>query len=184
MFRNDSFKQDAAVPKEADFDEASKLGMEARSILKSIRTEESKLLYSSNLTRSDRHYFRARADYYRLSLKRLPTEERIYLEPSLARFNERITRLEHEDGIVEAKPLPFLAPVEKTSVDSQILAASENLSLPEIKTTLPNFPSQVISETISQLSLVQMALSADINADSRRILAEGLERVIDRLKTL
>lgn len=191
MFRGDSFIKEHSID-----EESAKLGMEARSILKSIQTEESKLQYSANLTRSDRHYFRARADYYRLSLKRLPTEERLILEPSLARFNEKIIRLELEDGVVEAKPIPFLAQVEKSTFEktsdrpaekvfenSIPLSSSMSAPLAEFKTS-GALSSQSLDEMISQLSLVQLALSADINAESRRILADGLERVIQRLKSI
>lgn len=171
-------------------DDIAALGMEARSILKSIQNEESKLIQSSaHLTRSDRHYFEARYNYYRLSLMRLQTQERATLEPFLQRFWSRLSETSAEDKNDSYKPAPFLTSVASNPPRASSpqepavpLPASRSISSDPVVPSV--VPKEVIQDVVSQLGLVQLALQADLSKDSKLLLSEGVDRVIQRLRRL
>lgn len=158
----------------------ARLGPEARSILKSIQTEDTKLQSSTSPARSDLHYFRARFNYYRLSLLRLLPEEKSVLEPILARFLHRIVAFEGDVGTPESSFTPFLAPVEKFVAPR---ASPQAASAPAAANTPLKSSRSNAEEIISQLHLIKMALASDIDALGRRALSDGLERVIQSLKS-
>lgn len=168
-------------------EEASVLGMESRSILKSIQTEEAKLVQSNHLTRSDLHYFRARHNYYRLSLLRLPSEERSVLEPVLGRFFERILNFEERDeSALERSPAPFLQTVERPPPSRSLTMVTPGSSNPRAADPLPGMPSissSTLLEVVSQLQLVRLALGGDFGPDGKKILIEGMDRVLQKLKS-
>ena len=169
-------------PRFFDSDKQAELGMEARSILKSIKTEESKLSHSNNITRSDHYYFRARHNYYKLSLLRLSPEERTAIEPVLARFQQKIASLEEEvsrNGETE-KVTPFLAAVEPQRSDERMGKTDKKASASADTNELDSFS----TELVSQLSLIRLALSSDLSASSKQVIIEGLDRVISRLEKL
>jgi hypothetical protein len=159
-------------------DENSILGMESRSILKSIQTEEAKLAQSTHPTRSDLHYFRARHNYYRLSLLRLPAEERDLLEPVLGRFFERIVTFEQlADGPIEKTPAPFLQTVEKKI---EVLKSPSVINSPVLSAPVPTV---MLDEVISQLQLVRLALTGEYSIEAKKVLCDGLDRIISKLKS-
>lgn len=174
----------------------ARLGPEARSILKSIQTEDAKMQGSSSLARSDLHYFRARFNYYRLSLLRLLPEEKSILEPVLAQFLHRIVGFEREMGSGEPNFTPFLAPVERAAeklperanekvYEKPLERSSDRVSSQTIDKALSSnpIPSQSFNsrlktsteDLVSQLTLIKMALSSEIDSHGRRILADGIE---------
>lgn len=168
---------------------ASKLGMEARSILKSIHTEESKLVNSTNVTRSDHYYFRARHNYYKLSLLRLCAEERQVLEPVLAKFQKQIHSF--TEGIDEkAKEhfTPFLESVEKLGPKAELRNKNEVLPEAQIKAAEPQvytpkaMSADFAEELISQLSLLQLALNAELSPSSKKVLGDGVQRIIRNIR--
>ena len=150
------------------------LGMEAKAILKSIQTEDSKLQQSGQLMRSDLHYFRARFNYYRLSLMRLLPEERKTLEPVLSNFRCHI--VENEAGVGDSKSeasyTPFLAPVENKS--------SPGPKLPE--GAVVSSKAQASDAVLNDLRLVRLALTGQISPDSAPILIQALDRVIAKIE--
>ncbi len=169
------------------------LGIESRSILKSILTEEAKLTQSSTITRSDLHYFRARYNYYRLSLLRLLPEERGILEPVLGRFFEKINRSENSEGISPdgKAAAPFIHAVERPAVlrseSQKVVSRPSELSVlsvnPEVSAPKPSsIQSELMDDIIGQLQLVKIGLTADITPEARRILVDGVERLIGKLQ--
>jgi hypothetical protein len=158
-------------------DDFSVLGMESRSILKSIQTEEAKLVQSQHLTRSDLHYFKARHNYYRLSLLRLPSDERSLLEPSLGRFFEKISRFESREGASEEKAPPFIHSVDKR----ELLKALEPMPEPLSQKT-KSLENSLGEEILSQLQLIRLALTGDVSSESKKVLCDGVDRIISRLK--
>lgn len=151
----------------------SELGMEARAILKSIQTEDVKLSHAKNLTRSDRHYFRARYNYYKLCLLRLRSEERRAIEPVLSSFHQKIGELERVDD-ASREVTPFLHSVGKEDVKVMKEHPKTNLNL-----TRENR-----EDIVSQLSLLQLALSAELTAASKKVLSDNVTRVVKQLKDL
>jgi len=167
--------------------EPRSLGMEARSILKSIETEDSKLVHASALTRSDRHYFRARYNYYRLCLIRLNPEERAGLEPSLSRFLAHISGLEaKEDAVDLEKPSAFLGPVQSVSKpsNSRPEAPRQSFSDHPLKSADSLNLDTLKADIVAQLTLVQLALKAEATPESQRIVIQGIERVIKDIRDL
>lgn len=150
------------------------LGIEAKSILRSIQTEDLKLEQSPQLSRSDLHYFRARYNYYRLSLLRLPPEERSVLEPFMGRFYDRIMRTELNSGTIPESPRPFLQSVAKPTVPD-----AGNVS----QTPAPSFSNSLSknADIISELRLIKLSLAADLSPEAKKILAESIDRVISKL---
>lgn len=147
-----------------------RLSMEARSIYKSIQTERTKLVQSSNLSRSDLHYFRARFNYYRLSLLRLDPEEKQTLEPILSQFLEKIVEREGEG---ERPAPPFLEAVEKTPPHQTKHAESA-----------PVFEKPALireSSLNDELQLVRLALSAEPSAKTNQLLIRKLDQIIESL---
>lgn len=180
----------------------SELGMEAQSILKSIRTEHGKLAQSQNLALSDLHYFRARYKYYRLSLMRLLPNERKSLEPVLDKFREAIYEVERsfeDSGSFEPKQsvTPFIVPVEEV-VESSSTSAFVSRPAPETKnlTASPaksdsNVGSQIgsstsasalIAELRSELELIDMALEAPISEQRKQTIQKNIKRIIRQLE--
>lgn len=151
----------------------SDLGIEARSILKSIQTEHSKLKQSSSIAQSDLHYFRARFNYYRLSLTRLLPKERESLEPHLSSFYEEIAALEsgQATGLEVERPTPFLEPVEPKP-EPEVRVTEEVAS-----------PASVSKEAIDQLKLLRLALEAEPSKSGNQLIAHQLDTVIQRLST-
>lgn len=167
----------------------SRLGMEARSIYKSIKTEEAKLIQYSNPTRSDLHYFRARFNYYRLSLLRLNAEEKALLEPVLSQFLDRIVRIE---GGEETSAPPFLEAVE-TQPEQEANAAAELVAeaaapaskpVPEPQVYQPKKKLQPGADLSvkEQLKLIQMALRVEASEDGNTLISKSLQAVIDRIE--
>ena len=163
-------------PRFFDSNKQVELGMEARSILKSIRTEESKLVSSPNVSSSDLYYFRARHNYYKLSLLRLSQEERSAVEPDLARFQQKIANFEEGASklIKKEKVTPFLEAVEP-----QKNGVKETPKSLEIDSDENSRNSS--SEMKSQLSLIRLALSSDLSISSKQVVIEGLDRLIAKL---
>lgn len=184
--------------------EVLNLGIESRSILKSIQTEESKLVQAHQLTRSDLHYFRARYHYYRLSLLRLPPEERSVLEPVLARFFGRIQKAESASSDLVDKPAPpFIHAVPALQSTKEAIATSSmnfqgDLHLPSAlereeaarmlaqseKPTAVSSNQSLLDEVVGQLQLVRLALTAETTPEAKRILCEGVDRTIAKLRSL
>lgn len=166
---------------------SSQLSIEAKSILKSVQTEDAKLSQSSNLTRSDFHYFRARFNYYRLSLMRLPGNEREVLEPVLGRFLDKITQNEvaaHTENPVLEKPRPFLE-----AVGSQALKVVPEKSAEPVLEPIPTqieksapLRADLSKKLISQLKMIKMALQAEPTKEGQKTLSEGIDRMIDHLQ--
>jgi hypothetical protein len=180
MFNGDFTIQDAEM---YDPIAIAKLGPEARSILKSIQTEDSKLQSASQPARSDLHYFRARFNYYRLSLLRLLPEEKAVLEPVLATFLHRIVAFEGDAGAGQPGVTPFLTTVEKLS--SSRPTTERTVVQPTSSATNSSSSRATRSTTeelISQLHLIKMALASDIDGTGRKALSDGLERVIQTLR--
>lgn len=165
------------------------LGMEARSILKSIRTEHAKLDQSKAVATQDLHYFRARYNYYRLSLMRLTSEERKLLEPFLSEFRASIVKREafagNEAEAPEAQVTPFLAPVDEK-------VEPEPTPEPEaVDSVAHDQPDQEerevpVSEDLkaslrSELSLVKLALGAKASAESNEIISQAVDRMLKKL---
>ncbi len=181
---------------------SSLLGIESRSILKSIQTEYTKLSQSALLTRSDLHYFRARYNYYRLSLLRLPQEERVVLEPFLGRFIEQIISAEGRDGGAPEAPPPFLqsvtpakqgnATVPGNVVESVGLSAPVNLASPrqdirvsaqrEISASTISGEGEALRQAVSELQLLKLSLQAELGSESKKILADSIDRIIFRIE--
>lgn len=160
------------------------LGMEARSILRSIRTEHGKLAQSPQLARSDLHYFRARHNYYRLSLMRLEPLERQILEPVLAKFRDKIHESERggsesrELEKREAQPTPFLAPVE---LEAKEPAVKES-SIPELREPSKTSVSEsVLKSILMELELVEIALTAEASNERNRVIQSGIHRIKNHL---
>ena len=181
------------------------LGMEAKAILKSIQTEDSKLQQSGQLMRSDLHYFRARFNYYRLSLMRLLPEERKTLEPVLSNFRCHI--VENEAGVGDSKSeasyTPFLAPVEsvpspapklpEVAVVSSKTQASDAVMTGELEKLAKQLspestrisvqrPSELSSDVLNDLRLVRLALTGQISPESAPIVIQALDRVIAKIE--
>lgn len=163
--------------------ETAELGMEARSILKSIRTEDAKLAQALHLTRSDLHYFRARFNYYRLSLMRLSDGEREGIEPVLSSFYEKIVAKESQwsEGDEQQPPTPFLAPVEDAAEER----AEPTPSSPENK--IAEGPAEGRSEKVSssnshlitRLSLLKVALQAPPSKENNDLMAKTLDELLE-----
>jgi hypothetical protein len=176
------FSGDPNFPR-VDKNSATNLGMEARSILKSIRTEETKLVNSTDTTRSDHYYFRARANYYKLSLLRLTPEERQMLEPVLARFHKSIQDVEDRVKGTKEPLTPFLEAVEKVP-DISAPEARQPAAEP-VRAELPRgqkIDSDYADNLVSQLSLLQLALNAELSAESKKILGDGVQRIIREIR--
>jgi hypothetical protein len=173
------------------------LGMEAQSILKSIETETQKLQQFDVLARTDRHYFRARFNYYKLSILRLRSEERAHLEPKIGKFFGLIMEKElASDAVPEVVHTPFLeavkppsSPVFRTPSEpvldvkvpaqpSSFASRPASYSAPES----PKGPSRSSHEVVSELQLIRLALQANPSIEGNRLLGEALERVIAKLK--
>ncbi len=181
-------------------DSHSELGIESRSILKSITTEESKLLQSKQVTKSDLHYFRARYNYYRLSLLRLPQEERRALEPHLGRFLGRIIEAERLDNGETVYPRAFLQAIDSRSVGTEAAKARAERAQPlgnetavvgeelQSKGSLASVGERVAnqvptgSEIRQDLEILRLALFSHPDEAARKILITQVEKLIDRLK--
>ena len=154
------------------------LGMEARSILKSIQTEHSKLVHAKQLTRSDRHYFRARHNYYKSSLLRLTATEQKILEPLLTEFHHQISKLEIGQEVIksnEERSAPFL----------QLVETSEK---PENNFSIGNsiFSNQKgeLRSVVHQLQLIKLAFSAELSVQGQKIVEMGLDRALLELEKI
>lgn len=172
------------------------LGMEARSILRSIRTEHAKLTQAESVAQSDLHYFRARYNYYKLSLLRLDEGEKQMLEPVLKLLKTSIIAAERVsfESVQEEEPAPFLAAVERKSVQSepapvrssdQAERATEKTKAASSAMALQSLEAKTGLEAIeSELQLVRLALSGEINPQAKTVLAQSIDRVIDKIKKL
>jgi len=156
-------------------DDLSILGIEARSILKSIETETQKLIQFDSLSRTDRHYFRARFNYYKLSILRLRSDEREILEPKLVVFHQDICQREFESGAdpSDVKHAPFLDVVRKEISSSHPRPSRE---------TATSIAADLQESLVSELSMVKLALQAKPSADSQRIIADAIDRMILKLR--
>lgn len=160
------------------------LGMEARSILKSIRTEHLKLSQSNQVAQSDLHYFRARYNYYKLSLLRLDESEKDLLNPVLKGFKEAIQSLERNSFEAEnhaPEPTPFLAPVSvKTPEPAEDLAEREARPPQEALQALSQ--NSELEKAENELRLIQLALRAEASTENNELISEAVSRVLKRLK--
>lgn len=182
-------------------DSADILGMEAKSILRSIQTEHSKLVQSAALSHSDLHYFRARYNYYRLSLLRLEDSERQSLQKALNLFRSQIAEAEiggkTSNRVEESAPAPFLEEVTAKAARPEIDCSSESIiaverdEFSEVKTAVPaNTPAlQKTGEPkkeaiLSELNLLQIALSAEASNDRNSICSQAISRLIQKVQDL
>lgn len=169
------------------------LGIEARSILKSLETESSKLSQFQSLSRTDRHYFRARFNYYKLSILRLRSEEREYLEPRLQTFHEQIVQREFEIESQDLRPTPFLEAVPSLSIPASSLPppsvsaahsnSSHTLVLPASQSMSASISGLPVQDLINELQMLKMALQAKPSEDGQKIIAAGVDRILEKLKT-
>lgn len=159
------------------------LGIEARSILKSIETETQKLLQFDSLSRTDRHYFRARFNYYKLSILRLRAEEREVLEPKLVTFHQDICQREFEGGgdPSDVKHAPFLDVVRKEMSHSRVPGLIDEA--PKANHIEGGISYQLQEALVSELSIVKLALQAKPSADGQKIIADAIDRMISKLKS-
>ncbi len=169
------------------------LGIEARSILKSLETESSKLGQFQSLSRTDRHYFRARFNYYKLSILRLRSEEREFLEPRLQTFHEQIVQREFEIESQDLRPTPFLEAVPSLSIAASTLPPasapvpvpnhSHTLVLPASNSSSAAMSNSLAQDLINELQMLKMALQAKPSEDGQKIIAAGVDRILEKLKT-
>lgn len=200
------FQGDPTISNSVNSSKPKLLGMEAQSILKSIRTEHSKMLQSKSIARSDLHYFRARHNYYRLSLMRLEPHEREGLEGVLQEFRSKISEIEALtiDGPMETVHTPFLAPVETSEPElkkpdpasDRITSTSQPKTQPvveqpssspafvEMKVSSNTLSEALVDEFVSELSLLQLALKAEASNQNNAICSAAVERVVQKLKSL
>jgi len=196
MFQGDTHIQGGLdQERKAPDSQSSSLGPEARSILRSIQTENVKLLQSAQLSKSDLHYFRARFNYYRLSLMRLVSDERGLLEPALGEFRANI--VVREAGVesgqkYEVKSTPFLAPVEAAmaspSVES-VPAKPQAPSLPKVEAVIESppkvsrgtSPGQGLEELRRDLRLLQLALRSATSVEENQILSDSVGSILRRI---
>lgn len=182
-------------PEGAKQDAFSRLGLEARSILKSIETETVKLKQYEFLSRTDRHYFRARFNYYKLSILRLRQEERDFIEPKLIEFHQDIAQREFESGgdPSEVTHAPFLHAVKKGEpvpglIEPSGLASTSLRSEPPRMTwkaeasVAPSSDSEFAQALIGELSMVRLALQASPSHDNNRIIGEAIDRAMSRVR--
>lgn len=170
----------------------NELGMEAQSILKSIRTENTKLCQSKSLAQSDVHYFRARHNYYRLSLLRLLPAERKMLEPVLAKLRENILNREARMGQPfeqDAEAItPFITPVEDSpivqnmasqsvSASSAAIESSQPVSTPEAAEQTRAVPARLLKDLSEELELMELALEAKPSEERNQKLIRAVQRI-------
>jgi len=162
------------------------LGMEARSVFRSIRTEQNKLTQSGHVSRTDLSYFHARYNYYKLSLMRLDPIERQILEPVLGMFREKLATL--ETGSAEMpQPTAFLTSVEKRTVAEEkhapvtpipASAVSVTAPLPEDEELIENPKVGIKREAIlAELDLISIALSAEASNQRNSVIKLAIDRV-------
>ncbi len=176
-----------ALSREMD-SEASRierLGIEARSILKSIETETVKLKQFEVMSRTDRHYFRARFNYYKLSILRLRSEERDFLEPRLVSFYQEICQREIEGGNDPTdlpRPTAILEPVPTApkAVERPLSVSSKGDLLPSLEASPTPKDLKV---TVQELQLIRMALQAEPSKTGQQMISAALDRVISQLET-
>ena len=173
MFQSD-FQQDGAGA-------SLGLGMEARSILRSIQTESSKLEQASLLARSDLHYFRARFNYYRLSLLRLSPNERGVLEPILSHFMELIAAREAENQESLSPKLPSTPPFLESVAERQ---KKEPFALDDQASPASNKQAEAKTahDILGHLQLIQMALQAPATSSGNQIIAKQVSHIIQELE--
>jgi hypothetical protein len=160
----------------------SGLGMEARSIWRSIQTESSKLEQSGSLARSDLHYFRARFNYYRLSLLRLTPAEREVLEPLLSEFMELIAAREAENQDALSPKLPATPPFLESVPEKQPAVS------PDLNQTISSAARQIQPDVsrvdvLNRLQVIQMALQAPASQAGNQVIAKSLSSIIDNLES-
>lgn len=160
---------------------SSSLSMEARSILRSIQTESSKLEQASLLARSDLHYFRARFNYYRLSLLRLSPQERNVLEPILSHFMELIAAREAESQESLSPKLPSTPPFLESVAESQ---KKESAVFDESATAKPERQEEakVAYDILGNLQVIQMALQAPASSSGNQIIAKQISHLIQEFE--
>lgn len=200
------FQGDPTISSPVNSGKAKLLGMEAQSILKSIRTEHTKMLQSKTIARSDLHYFRARHNYYRLSLMRLEPHEREGLEGVLQDFRSKISEIEALtiDGPMETVHTPFLAPVETSEAETKrqeqvtdritstlqpnrqvaVEGPASSPAFVEMKVSSNTLSEALVDEFVSELSLLQLALKAEASNQNNAICSAAVERVVQKLKSL
>ena len=177
---------------------APALGMEAQSILKSIETEMQKLQQFDALARTDRHYFRARFNYYKLSILRLRSEERAHLEPKIGKFFGLIMEKEMaSDAVPEVVHTPFLEPVRSrpsfvppssgSGVAAEPIVEPRAPILPQPSRQPMNAEGSNVSnrssvDVLSELQLIKMALQVAPSVEGNRLMSEAVDRVLAKLK--
>ena len=139
------------------------LGFEARSILRSIRTEHSKLCQLGQVSSPDLPYFKARFNYYRLSLMRLDPYEKSLLEPVLNKFRDRIAEVEKGD----------ITPNTEISLSSKS-EATENEKFVEPESDARSISLKEIAE---ELHLVEIALMAECSAERNQTIRRAVEKI-------
>jgi len=201
MFQRDpNFK---ALNKEMEQKELSDvLGMEAKSILRSIQTEHSKLVQSASLSHSDLHYFRARYNYYRLSLLRLEDSERQTLQKSLNAFRTQIAEAEiggkSSQKAEKIAPAPFLEEVtqKQNFVEEEVsreLPPQTQREVEELQKPVSEARSSSSSKleknvdkesVLSELHLLQIALMAEASNERNAVCAAAVSRLIQKIKEI
>lgn len=178
---------------DAPIDFEAHLGIEAKSILKSIETEATKLRQFDGLSRTDRHYFRARFNYYKLSILRLREKEREILEPRLIEFHQQITQREFETGgdPSDVQHTPFLEAVKPVKVEPVV-------EMPKIKVPDVPPPGFILNSNhhsaapvaqpfdrdavLSELAILKLALKAQPTIEGQKVISDCVDRIIARLK--
>ncbi|TVQ77681.1 MAG: hypothetical protein EA369_08845 [Bradymonadales bacterium] len=186
----------------------SQLGSEAQSMLRSIRTENAKLCQAKALAQSDVHYFRARHNYYRLSLRHLQNEERKLLEPVLVKFRENIWDCESRLGLalkegresitpfltpVEQEnpaPAPVSPPAEKEAYEKEILSEFQpskevfNEALPQKRAVGAEQPEALagfLKDLGEEMELIQFALEGKASQEKNAKYSRAIGRLRVRL---
>jgi len=153
------------------------LGMEARSVFRSIRTEQNKLTQSGQVSRTDLSYFHARYNYYKLSLMRLDPIERQILEPVLGMFREKLATW--ETGSAERpQPTAFLTSVEKPveRIVEKVVPAKVEVSEDDDLVELPKSESDR-SAILAELDLISIALEAEASNQRNSVIKSAVDRV-------
>jgi len=155
------------------------LGMEARSVFRSIRTEQNKLTQSGQVSRTDLSYFHARYNYYKLSLMRLDPIERQILEPVLGMFREKLAAW--ETGSAERpQPTAFLTPVEKPVAEKPVVEkpAPAKIEVAEEEDVVELPKNEMNRDAIlAELDLISIALSAEASNQRNATIKLAVDRI-------
>ena len=155
------------------------LGMEARSILKSIQTEASKMAHSGIPTRTDLHYFRARYNYYKLTILRLADSEKQIINPVLADFLDHLVIAEGKLSEKSMEAPPFLA-----TVAPQVKQAKKELEMVEEERKEEVLHHADQSRWLAEIALLRLALQAPASRENNDIVVRALDRLADEIRSV